>query len=256
LIFNALRINKSITDLKFSEFAQITLNLKNPESLQFIEENSTIRVLNLSYFQFSEMEMEILGESLTKNRSVTDLDLSNSNYSSSFNFLKKNFLKKFSFAKIWGLEIDFKNFFENLKFNESLTKLNLSFGYGLSEDDNSLVHKFIDFMAEFNGNVEELIFNILPQNNYQLEKLLKNQKIRKLDLMGSHLDNSETILNLFKELNKNDTLIYLDISNTDLREANWDELQFENSTIESLNFMGNSNKRSKSKDVELIFQII
>jgi hypothetical protein len=256
LIFDALRINKSITNLKLSDFTQITMNLKNPESLQFIEENSTIRVLNLSHVQFLEMEMEILGESLTKNRSVTDLDLSNSNYSSSFNFLNKNFLKKLSFEKICELEIDFNNFFENLKFNESLTKLNLSFEkYGLNEDDNSFVHQFIDLMAEFNGNVEELILEYLPQNNYQLEKLLKNQKIRKLDLTGSHLDNSETILNLFKELNKNDTLIDLDISDIDMREAFWDELQFQNSTIVSLNFMGNS-KISKSKDVELIFQKI
>jgi hypothetical protein len=246
LIFDALRFNQSIKEFTFGLISNSPLHLKNVESLGFIEVNSSIKILDFSFLQFEKQEMECFEESLVKNKSITNLDLSYSNYSGSFQFLQNNILKKFSFAKIWSTKLDLKNFFENLKLNESLTILDLSFKrhhIGYKSDVGKKypeIHKFIEMMSNFPGNVEHLILNLMSETKemYDFHKLLKNPKLIKIELKNSF--SSETVkslANLLNGLNENNTLLSLDIGDGHISEslANLEEIQISNKTLEELN---------------------
>jgi hypothetical protein len=255
LIFNALKVNKSIKEFKIAEYSYIELNLKEFESLQFIQENSFIKSLNFSHINFKEKEIKILNECFMKNKSITNLDLSYSNFKSSFDFFQNNILKILTFKTIWDVldEEDFNNFFQNLKSNQSLTELDLSFGYeeGII-DSKQNIHKFIDFISE-EGNIEYLTLNNFShvKDSFDFHNLLKNSKLIKLSLVSSFpAENPKPIADLFKGLNENKTLLELKISGNDMKgsdidwndmkgsDVDWNEIQITNSSLELINLSG------------------
>jgi hypothetical protein len=244
LIFNALKVNKSIKEFKIAEYSDIELNLKEIESLQFIQENSIIKSLNFSHIKFKENEIKILNNCFMKNKSITNLDLSYSNFKSSFDFLQNNILEILTFSKIWDVlnEEDFNIFFQNLKSNQSLTELDLSFmdyGEGIM-DSKQNINKFIDFISE-EGNIEILTLNYFF-HTFDFHKLLKNSKLKKLRLVSSFPQkNPKPIADLFKILNENTTLLELKISENDMKgsSVNWNEIQITNSSLEIINISGN-----------------
>jgi hypothetical protein len=114
--------------------------------------NSCLENLNLSLIDFKEIEIKLIGEYLMNNKSITKLNFSNSNYSSSFDFLKNNF-----------------------KANKLIKVLNLSYEFQ-STICNLIVNDFINIMSEQEGNVKELTLNRMSNFNKTLNfhKLLKN----------------------------------------------------------------------------------
>jgi hypothetical protein len=242
LIFNALKVNKSIKEFRIAEYSDIELNLKEVESLQFIQENSSIKSLNFSHIKFKENEIKILNECFMKNKSITNLDLSHSNFKSSFDFLQNNILEILTFTKIWDVldDEDFNIFFQNLKSNQSLTELDLSFGYGEGNmDSKQKINKFIDFISE-EGNIEHLALNYFF-HTFDFHKLLKNSKLKTLRLVSSFpTENPKPIADLFKGLNGNTTLLELKISENDMNgsDVNWNEIQITNSSLELINISG------------------
>jgi hypothetical protein len=127
-ILDSFSTNKNIESLKISMENITPWKLNNSNSLRFIEQNSTLKTLSLQYFQFDEIEMKILNDSLMGNNSLKDLDLSFSNFQGPFKFLKNNNLNNFTFMETWSsLEsIHFLDFCAHLKSNSSLIHLNLS----------------------------------------------------------------------------------------------------------------------------------
>jgi hypothetical protein len=245
LIFKALDSNIFVKSLNISHFSLIELNLNDSESLRFIEMNSCLENLNLSSINFKEIEIKLIGEYLINNKSITKLNLSNSNYSGSLDFLKNNILKEFSFKEIWKIKeqnsymTDFQNFFDNFKANKSIKVLNLSYGFQ-STICNPIVDDFINIMSEHEGNVEELTLNRMFNSNETLNfhKLLKNKKIKKLEL--NELFTSKTCESMAKfllNLKDNDNLTSLDLSENDIGESNeaWDKIQISHKGIETLN---------------------
>jgi hypothetical protein len=221
------------------------LNLKEVESLQFIQENSSIKSLDFSHIKFKENEIKILNECFMKNKSITNLDLSYSNFKSSFDFLQNNIIEILKFPKIWAVldDEDFNNFLQNLKSNQSLTELNLSFGEGIM-DSKQNINKLIDFISE-EGNIEYLILNYFYQSkdSFDFHKLLKNSKLKTLILVSSFpTENSKPIADLFKGLNGNTTLLELKISENDMNgsDVNWNEIQITNSSLEIIDISGKS----------------
>jgi hypothetical protein len=245
LIFNALKVNKSIKEFRVAEYSDIELNLKEVESLQFIQENSSIKSLNFSHIIFKENEIKILNECFMKTKSITNLDLSYSNFKSSFDFLQNSILEILTFTKIWDVldDEDFNNFFQYLKSNQSLTELDLSFGYGEGIiDSKQNINKFIDFISE-EGNIEYLTLNYFCQSrdSFDFHKLLKNSKLKTLRLVSSFpVENPKPIADLFKGLNGNTTLLELKISENDMNgsDVNWNEIQITNSSLELINISG------------------
>jgi hypothetical protein len=236
-----LEVNTSISKFFISGYSTFQLNLHSIESLRFIEKNSSIKELDLSFIQFNEIESKFLGECLMKNNSITSLDLSESNFKGSFDFLRLDKLKSCTFTFLFS-EIDFKGFLENLKLNTSLKKLDIALKY-LNEDSNFFFHNLIDILSEHSGNIEDLSFNgvIYPGKPIEFHKLLKNSKIQKLSLVDS-IEISESFEKILKGLSDNNTLLHLDISGN-LSEYESDDLndvQFSNSSIEFFNIAGES----------------
>ena len=65
MIFNELSYNSSVTVLCVGKYLFIEngfLNLKNPNSFNFLKTNKTITHLNLGYVEFKDEEMRILDE--------------------------------------------------------------------------------------------------------------------------------------------------------------------------------------------------
>jgi hypothetical protein len=236
VIFDAIKINQSVKEFQISKNPNFKLNLKNLESLRFIEVNSTITMLNLNWIVFTEEEIYILGDTLKKNKSITNLDFSRTNYSGSFDFLQNNILKNFSFVDLWNLTFDFQNFLFNLKSNESLIELDVSYRqfwtYGEIEKEMNEIHEFIDTMSGFKGNIYDLKLNYLgwKSNTYPIFKLLKNPKIQKLELMSCL--SIKSVVDFMEELKSNETLTSLNLS--DSNNLNWDEIQFSNQNIVDL----------------------
>jgi hypothetical protein len=245
LIFNALKVNKSIKEFRVADYSEIKLNLKEVDSLKFIRDNSSIKSLNFSHIKFKENEIKILNECFMMNKSISNLDLSHSNFKSSFDFLQNNILEILTFTKIWDVldEEDFNNFFLNLKSNLSLTELDFSFFGEGNMDSNQKIHKFIDFISE-DGNIEYLTLNYFCQSkgSFYFHKLLKNSKLKKLSLVSAFpVEDPKPIADLFKGLNENNTLLELKLSENDMKgsDVNWNEIQITNSSLELINLSGN-----------------
>jgi hypothetical protein len=231
-IFQALETNSSVKKLKISYRCKILLNLKDEESLRFIEKNLFIKTLNLSGIMFIESEMKILEECLLKNQSINDLNLSGSNYAGSFDFLQNGNVKVFSFCDIWGRSsVNFNNLFDNLKSKCSLNVLDVSGNY----DENPQIEEFIEIMSDVNTRVKHLKMNSLEASiDLNFHKLLKNPNIKKLELMDSFPYTSLPLSTFFSELISNKTLLSLDICENDPK-FNWDKIKETHNSIEFLN---------------------
>jgi hypothetical protein len=94
--------NASVESLSISFSRDISLNLKDPNSLRFIEKNSTLKTLNFSSLTFKINEMSILNDVL-KNNTINSLVLSQSNFCGPFEFLKNGILEKLDFSSIWSI---------------------------------------------------------------------------------------------------------------------------------------------------------
>jgi hypothetical protein len=57
--------------------------------LKFIEKNSTLKELDFSFISFTDQEMKIFNKSLMVNESLTNLDISYSNFVGLYEFLRK-----------------------------------------------------------------------------------------------------------------------------------------------------------------------
>jgi hypothetical protein len=234
LIFSALEINQSVETFRISGYSPIELDLRNSETLRFLEKNSSIRILDFSCITFQTSEMKIFNESLMKNKTITNLGLNFSNYCGPFDFLQNNILKLFTFSNIWNVleEENAKNLFDNLKLNHSLTDLNFSY------ELNSMIQEFIDLMSEFTGNIEKLeISNVLnTEEVYDFNKLLKNQKIKVLDLTQSF--HPERLVDFLNKLSYNNTITRLILDENNMENYTDDDIKISNSSIESFYFSG------------------
>jgi hypothetical protein len=238
-IFNALKVNKTVQEFYIGNFKQIKLNLQKTESLRFLEVNTSIKDLNFENIFFKDVESELLGESLMKNKTITKLNLSLCNYGGKFDFLQNNTLKSFFFRRIWedNLQVNVKNFLENLKSNHSLIELELSFGFSKNLKENTDIDEFIDIISEHKGNIRILTLNYMKFSEQPIDfhKLLKNPKIKELRLTKS-FTSAKSLIEFFNKLNNNNTIEYLDVSENNFGEyyVNW-EIQSTQKSIEFLN---------------------
>jgi hypothetical protein len=256
-IFNSLEINKSVENLSItlSQINAVPLNLEDSNSLKFIEKNSSLKRLNFSSLTFSKIEMNILNEALMGNKSVTTLDLSQSNFSGPFEFLKK--MKSFSFESIWKLVEDTDNFFQNLRESTSLTHLDLSMRFfDPKQIKDQVMEDFIEIMENHTS-----IISLVMKNNKMMnfQNLLNNPILEELTLEGSVI----SFENILIKLNSNKTLKKLNISNNKIINStftwsnsdelfnffdtkfNWDEFKVTNKTLQKIQMTGNKFNFSK-----------
>jgi hypothetical protein len=237
-IVDLFSTNKSVEYLQFANSDRFKLNLKDFNSLRFIEKNSTLKTLNLSFIQFNEVEMKVLNESLKMNSTLNSLDFSHSNFEGPFDFLGQNNLKKFSYIGIWNTEeIYFKRFYQNLK-SSSLQFLDLSMDYekifvsGIEIED---VGIFIDVLSKLE-TLETLIISKLNES-IDFNKILSNPKLKELHLV-SGLQSTEAFKKLMNALNNNETLTLLDISKNyhiNFKSVTeWDKIKITNQSLKTL----------------------
>jgi hypothetical protein len=180
---------------------------------------------------------------LMKNNSITELNLSLSNFQGPFEFLKKKTLKKFIFKGIWE-NIAQKNstmtsFIEYLKSNTSLTEMNLSVSKSNTNEVNG-INTVIEILSK-HENIEKLAMHSF----YHLTKapdfgkLLKNPKLKKLETLSSSEKSLEMI---FKGLNVNENLMLLSVSGYyDLDySVQWESLKLTNKSLQKFCMHGKS----------------
>jgi hypothetical protein len=233
-IFDSLALNKTVDFLKLTYGASAFLILGNSNSLRFIENNSTLKTLDLNHLMFTEEEMIILSEALLKNVSLTELNFSFSNFKGPFGFLQNKNLKVFSFMRIWKTleKKNFKDFIYNLKHNSSLIDLDLSIGHSNMENLREIIgvlsqHKSIEILKlnRFSGKYDSIDFH----------KLLKNPTLKELKLNRS-IRLVESLENILQGLNENQTLLTLDISGNDLdKDLSTFKFKITNETLQKLN---------------------
>jgi hypothetical protein len=233
-IFDALSVNKSIETFNLT----IGMNLKDSNSLKFIENNSTLKNLTFEHLKFKNNEMIILNDCLVKNDSIEFLNLSVSNYQGPFEFLKKKNLKVFKYHEIWD-SLDFNeidDFLKNMKSNTSLVDLDLSMS--MKKIKRNKINELIEILKD-HENIE-----CISMADYHFEnpepidfyKLLKNPKLKELKLNGS-FETSEELEKLFLALNNNENLTNLQVSNKSV-DYDWDHVKLTNKTLKKLIILG------------------
>jgi hypothetical protein len=247
-IFEALGLNQSVESLKIG----LELHLKHPESIKYLGNNQALKTIDFSRLFFKKEEKNALNDLLMNSKSITDLNFSFSNFEGPFDFLKKSNLKKLTFISIWKF-FDPKNFIYNMKDNTSLTHLDVSLTHLFNPlNEISDVHLLIEILAS-HENIEEIIWNqmIYMHGSFEFQKLLKNPKLKKLNLNNS-LKNSTLF---FEALNENNTLKNLDISMN--KKSEFEDFIIINESIETLDLHGNSKFSLISpKETKLISQRI
>jgi hypothetical protein len=242
-IFDVLAKNTSVESLSISFSQDISLNLKDPNSLRFIEKNSTLKTLNFSSLAFETIEMTILNDALMKNNSITSLDLSHSNFCGPFEFLKNGTLKKFEFISIWNhyLSIDENEFLQNLKSSNSLTHLDLSSRLFVGvEIDKKKIQALIEVL-ESHQSITSLTMNYIL--NIEFQKLLNNPKLEELSLDGS----ATFFDGIIVALNSNLTIKRLNLSNTQFNsKMDWDNFKLTNKSLQTFKMSGNKFDFSKN----------
>jgi hypothetical protein len=255
-IFNALAINKCVEELKLVNNTSNGLKLKDSNTLKFIEKNSTLKCLNFSNIQFSEIEMKILNLSLMNNDSLTELDLSYSNFRGPFQFLEKMNLKKFTFLGIleslklkdnliygdFGIKISYNyeqiiGFINHLKSNTSLTNLTLSNGYCKVE----YIREFgemIDYLSS-HENIESIFLEefIEMKEPTDYHQLLKNPKLKNLSLPWS-IKSTDAFENLLNALNENENIQNLNISWNNRIDSQFYFEKISNKSLQTINMKG------------------
>jgi hypothetical protein len=254
-MLDALSRNCTIEELIFSN---LKIGLHQHFSLQFLETNTTLKSLNLSNVQqFSGEDNMFLNDILMKNNTLTDLNLSYSNFFGPFEFLKKNNLKKFTFFKFWeslkqinpkkinlfGLELRFphhknlKDFVQCLKSNSSLIHLSLS-KENHEEEKSKEFGELIDVLSS-HKTIEYLSMKNFKKLKESLDfhKLLKNPKLKELELNGS-LNSGDSFEKMLKLLNKNTNLTLLDVSGNEMNSIYFEKFKITNNTIQKINFAG------------------
>jgi hypothetical protein len=242
-IFDLISINKSVEYFLITDCPSFKLNLKNINSLRFIEKNSTLKTLNLSNIYFSNIEMKVLNESLLMNQTLTELDFSHSNFNGPFEFLNQPNLKKFKYIGIWYHDEseDLKEFFQNLK-SSKLNYLDLSVDYGIEfeiTDIGDLIN-----VLENHETIEILVMNCISnlKDSINFKQLLRNQKLKELHLIYG-IDSSDSLRDLFIALNENDNLTHLDVSFNDhihyQSTTKWDDIKITNKTLQTLQMTSN-----------------
>jgi hypothetical protein len=202
--------------------------------------NTSIKDLNFENIFFKDVESELLGESLMRNKTITKLNLSSCNYGGKFDFLQNNTLKSFFFCRIWedNLQVNVKNFLDNLKSNHSLTELDLPFGFRKNLKENTDIDEFIDIISGHKGDIRILKLNNMKFSEQPIDfhKLLKNPNIKELRLTKS-FTSAKSLIEFFNKLNNNNTIEYLDVSENNFGEyyVNWDGIQSTQKSIEVLN---------------------
>jgi hypothetical protein len=240
-IFNALaKNNTSVQTLRLPQYSGIRMNLHDPNSLKFIEKNSTLKELDFSFISFTDQEMKIFNESLVVNKSLTNLDLSNSNFVGPYEFLEKNNLKKFRFPKIFHKSKSTLNVCKHLKSNSSLKSLDFSMGYPHQNISLEGFGELIEILSQ-HENIEEIGLNNYFKVNEpkDFHKLLKNPNLKELSLRQS-LSSSDSFEKIISALNENKSLVFLDISDNELDylKINWKDFEIKNENIEILNLTG------------------
>jgi hypothetical protein len=249
-IFDSLAFNKTVDYLRLTFSPSISLKLGDSNSLRFIEKNTTLKTLDFKSLKFKDEEMKILNESLIKNDSISELDLSSSNFKGPFGFLQKKNLKVFSFLRIWKtLKKDhFQDFIFNLQCNRSLMDLDLSIGHFSM----TYLTEIISVLSE-HKSIEVIKMNKFTgiNNSKKLYKLLKNPNLKELKLKGS-IRLPESFEKIFQELNENQTLTTLDISGNILNESLLTKIK--NETLQKLHMTGKDffifNQRKQNRFLE------
>ena len=234
--FDFLKNNETITklDLSYFKFERNNLFEKLCETLKI---NQTIYNLNLSNCNLNSKNIEILFDILTNyNSSIAELNLSNNkiqHLKNINNLLKNNILTELNlsfnpFIKITELceglknnislidlniekeRDDYTNFklnnkdlqklYDTLKYNSSLTKLNLKGIYNISID--------IFNMLKYNSSLCELSINIL--NDYYYSKDFKNVMYKIFDI----LKNNTSLISLEININENNYKSFFDFLKT------------------------------------------
>jgi hypothetical protein len=239
-IFDSISVSNSMEAL----FLKKKINLKDFNSLRFIQKNSSLKSLVFSGIYFSQLEMETLNDSL-KNSSLTSLNLSNGNFQGPFGFLGNDNLREFTFQSI-PEAFNVKDFFQHLKINKSLRKLYLSLKYIVKEIQYDFEELF-DIMSS-HKTLKSLTIDYFDQLNVSgFHKLLKNPNLKELHLTQcfSKLNQFE---NLMKELNNNESLTILDVS-LNRKQISWNDSKIRNKTLVKFDMEGNEFDFSKNMNL-------
>jgi hypothetical protein len=237
-ILESLSTNKTVEYLKITDSSFLELNLKDSNSLRFIEKNSNVKILDFSNVEFTDTEMKIFNYSLMKNNSIIELNLSGSVFKGPFEFLTKKNLKKFSFFESWNhLNFDSVNdFIKHLKFNQSN-----SLGFSMSRDDSDVeeLGEILEVLMKLE-KLESLEMDCLFEDySSHFYKLLKNTSLKYLKLRENISE--DVFENLLKALNDNETLTHLDISLVENEDypKDFSDLQINNKTLKTLKMNSN-----------------
>lgn len=217
LLFDALKINKKITHFSY---AYNNLSSFGGSSLlvPFLKENQTLTYLNLSGNHMDHTDISILAKAFKENTSVVDLNLSGNKLDTRCAKALSDFIKDnntltsldlgYCDIKKEGMEALAKSLAEN----KSLTKLNLESDVFTSKIKGQSLEILVSALeknqslTDLGLRFNEMIDIDLPS----LVKLLKNTKLKKIDLSDHSLSYSG-IQQLVTHLETNQSLTSLSL---------------------------------------------
>jgi hypothetical protein len=201
--------------------------------------------------------MEMLNYSLTKNKSITELIMTESNYLGPFGFFSNSNLKYFKFREMYHKTA--LAFARDFKLNSDLISLNVSFDFseemvhyvdlvrGIIETLSN--HKNLESLTLENSYIWTLKYEIKykiteRKIDHEFQSLLNIPSLRSLNLTRC-IKSKENFKKFLLELNQNETLTNLVI------DFKWNDpnvdLNFEinNNSIEFLDFAGNHESKAR-----------
>lgn len=201
-IGNILRHNQSLTELNI---AKMTTLLSNPPEEYFaqiseaLENNSTLRILDLSYNQMSDKSARALSSMLTINKSLTELNIS---------YTSQHAEHMTPIAKV-------------VAFNKALKILNLK--SNLMDDESA---QALASLLENNKILTDLNISCTSPSPEHMTLIIRatetNLVLRSLDLSGNQMCN-KSVQALIALLENNKTLTLLNIEKNKAYRRNYDD---------------------------------
>ena len=210
VIFDSLSNNSTIETIQLSYFSNLKLNLKNSNSLRFLESNRFLTHLDFRKIVFSNLEMNILDESLKQNETLKELDLSLSNYCGTFEFLQNKLLRIFKFDDIWKNYLTLEDsLLLELSKNSTLKEIEFGKGYTKYETEILLdIGKLIEILSK-HESIERLRLTNLKDvvKTDEFWSLLVNHNLKSIDVSKTFSVNSAQNMKKFLEtLSQNSTI--------------------------------------------------
>eukprot|EP01080_Neovahlkampfia_damariscottae_P003385 gene3385-5930_t len=238
-IFNSLIQNKSISDLCFSGYSPMELNLKSDSTLEFIKYNHSITYLNFSFIIFTENQIALLDDCLIET-TIGHLDLSSSNYTGNFSFLRNKNITKLWFQNIFDLYEELEeNFVGELKKNTTLKDLDIS----RTDKEYISIDSLIDVLCG-HTSLETLalseISSLFTSNN--LKNIFKSSTLKTINLSSNKVESDRNpMMIILKSINNNKNLTSLNLSNCDIGKLDdfLNGFSIENTSITEINLNHN-----------------